>query len=61
MRIKGLIRRLEQLQKKYGNVEVLTLRQGEYGVPKPYWLKDGGLWNLKINQDEFKEKYPIAI
>ena len=35
MRIQGLIRRLEQLKKKHGNVDVFAWNEGEYKEPKP--------------------------
>lgn len=61
MRIQGLIKRLREIKEKYGNVEVLTLQQGEFAPPEPSWLIDGARWNLEGFADDFRDQKRIVL
>ena len=61
MRIQGLIRKLREIKEKYGNVEVVTLQQGEFSPPNPSWLIDGSRWSLEGFSNDFGEQKRIVL
>lgn len=60
MRIKTLIKKLEQIKEAYGNVEVLN---GHYETPTLTYLKSGAMYDLKglKDEDERRMAKPIRI
>lgn len=61
MRIQGLIKKLMEIKEKYGNCEVLTFYQGEFGPPNPSWLIYGARWDLEGFANEFGNKKKIIL
>ena len=61
MRIQGLIKMLRDIKEKYGNVEVVTLKQGEFTPPKASWLIDGARWSLEGFSNDFGKRKRIVL
>lgn len=60
MRIKGLIRRLAQIESKYGNVRIVTW-SGREDMPMFMWQKSGAGYPLKDSSLRNDEKIVLII